>query len=793
MTGRRSMWVAAGFVLCVGCAAWTCAAADKSDSKLLAQAAQAERILLATPEPQAGREGNSVDVAPGSQFLVEINRVIRGTGRKSAPALIVNGGDKNQHPKYTAGRQYLFLLKKNPNGKGWLNLSAVEIPVHDGKAQWLVDGKPVEEVPLAELDELGSRDVQPVERKEPKRDSLTGRWIVVLSRPGADEYLWLVEFSPAEKPVEKPVEKPDEKQGTAARLVSSSRLIHASTLKSAAVEGPEVWLAFEADGESFDFKGRFENGAVRGNVLVGPSLILPSRMLPTEAKNLSKYADPIPDAARPEFIEASQQEDHFGPLLRFVRRHPDSPLSLAAYADLIALAGKQGYDREKVEALGESFLKSARVWGPRLELLACVSVGVSLSRRDELPELALEYLTTASQRLDETTPRDLREIVGVERGRRLIAAGRTEEGVELLRKVREEFPFQADATFALARQLEKDGQIDEALALFGELATLPQAESQLVDALKSSGRKLSADEHPRRVVTRLWTQKHGDRKGLSAYLDGLYESRIRSIAGEKRAPRGPDEGSRIAICELFTGGACTQCVATDVATIALEATYEKSELIVLRYHENIPRPDPLANDDTKTRFEMYRREAPPAMVLNGRPLPTLPGSMQQAPEIYRRMRAEIDAALEEKISLRLELSAVAKGGKIAISAEALGLSTFPANSKLELVLAEDRTEWLAPSGIRFHEMVVRDMPGGVMGIDASAGKLSYTGEVDLAKLKSKLARQLAKTEEEAGRAFDEKPLELKSLHLVGMLQNSETGEILQAAAVPVSGLSDGQK
>jgi hypothetical protein len=65
--------------------------------------------------------------------------------------------------------------------------------------------------------------------------------------------------------------------------------------------------------------------------------------------------------------------------------------------------------------------------------------------------------------------------------------------------------------------------------------------------------------------------------------------------------------------------------------------------------------------------------------------------------------------------------------------------------------------------------------------------LTYTGEVDLAQLKSQLAKHLARIESQSGTEFSEKPLELKSLHLVAFVQNDDTDEVLQAAAVPVTG------
>jgi len=81
--------------------------------------------------------------------------------------------------------------------------------------------------------------------------------------------------------------------------------------------------------------------------------------------------------------------------------------------------------------------------------------------------------------------------------------------------------------------------------------------------------------------------------------------------------------------------------------------------------------------------------------------------------------------------------------------------------------------------------VVRQFPAGVAGIAPLKGQLSYAGEVDLPRLRKQLTRQIATAEREKEIEFSEKPLELKSLHFVALLQNVETGEVLQAAAIPV--------
>jgi hypothetical protein len=357
--------------------------------------------------------------------------------------------------------------------------------------------------------------------------------------------------------------------------------------------------------------------------------------------------------------------------------------------------------------------------------------------------------------------------------------------VAALAKVREEYPFDGEVTYALARQAQKDNRVEEALALFSELQVLPQLEQSLIESQKSAGRKLPAELHPRRIVARLWTQQHGDAKGLPAWLNELYETRIRSIATENLPSRGAADGTRVVLCELFTGATSAPSVATEAAVSALSAASTKSEFIALRYHVNVPAPDPLANDENQERFKMYNGTTTPLLMVDGRIHGVIAGGIAEAPAVYRRLRASVELALKDKIDLKLEMSAKAESGQVAIAVKAVGLKTFPANTRLQLVLAEDRVEFPASNGIRIHEMIARNMPGGVAGVAPVQGVLSFTGDVDISKLKRQLSRQLAKVEMEAEAPFDAKPLELAALYLVAFIQNGETGEVFQAASIPV--------
>jgi hypothetical protein len=508
-------------------------------------------------------------------------------------------------------------------------------------------------------------------------------------------------------------------------------------------------------------------------------------MEPTQLSNMRKFDEPVRDPAQAEFSDAAGQENATGALTRFIHRHPDSTLALAAYQDLVLQAADEKLEREKFEKLAGDYQAAARRWGSRIELQALIDLGTVLSRKDHLPELALEYLNQAAGQFDDETGLIAKRSVGIERGRRLAAAGQEAAGVAALEKVRQEFPFDAEVIYALARQAENDNRIDDALALFGELQVLPQLEQTLIESQKSTGRKLAAEQNPRRVVSRLWIKQHGDTKGLPAWLNELYESRLRSIATEKLTREVPGS-TRVVLCELFTGATGAPSIASDAALAALTGASTQSEVIALRYHVNVPAADPLANEENQERFKMYSGTTPPWLLIDGRFLPAIAGGMSEVPGVYQRLRLMVETALKDKIDLSLKMSVKADKDQITFDVKALGLKSFPANTRLQIVVAEDKVEFAASNGIRVHEMLARSLPAGIGGVAPVQGVLSFKGDVDLSKLRRNLARQLAKAEVEAEAPFDAKPLELKALHLVAFIQNGETGEVLQAASIPVT-------
>ena len=167
--------------------------------------------------------------------------------------------------------------------------------------------------------------------------------------------------------------------------------------------------------------------------------------------------------------------------------------------------------------------------------------------------------------------------------------------------------------------------------------------------------------------------------------------------------------------------------------------------------------------------------------------PGAAGFLGEAENVFNMTRQAIDSQISEKTEISLKLFANTEDGTLNLSAEVEGLENPDENLRLRLVLVEDEIYFQAGNGIRKHEMIVRSMPGGVRGIAPQDGKLHFSKAIKLSDLKQKLMDYLAAFEEGNNFEFPVKPLALDKLHLVAFVQDDSTREVLQAAAIPVTG------
>ncbi len=636
---------------------------------------------------------------------------------------------------------------------------------------------PVEPEPLATRTE--TEKVPLISPPTAKRDSLAGRWVVVLSQQGSDFYVWLVDValpSGADPEV---------------KLVGTSKSIGASTLKSSKIEGDRLDLAFQADDIVFEFSGRLANGTVRGAISINAQRYEPARCEATQLANLKAFDRPKPAAGQREIIavmeKAQDGESPVAALKSFVEQFPESPLAMEALSFLVDRVAATESKDDELKAAIEAYRAKAAEWDPRLGAEAAINAAGTLAQAKRLPDYALELLTLAETALGPTAPIAWTSRIVMRRGQLLLGKGEVDEGIKLLNGLRAKEPLNAQLTMTVAEALLAAGKKEDALPLFAELSVLPMMERVAMQMLaQSSGGQIDRTKLPTPVTKALWTELKGSEAGLEEYLEKLYDERLVAFAAERIAPRAAEGGTRVVLCELFTGSECPPCVGADVAVAGLEKTYAPTEVISLRYHQHIPGPDPLVNPQSLQRFEQYQGEGTPMLTVNGKRFEGAGGFMADAEPLYAQLRTQIDETLKEQIGLTLELSAQADAGVIKASAKAGGIE-FPENVHLVLVLAEDKVAFQAGNGIRYHEMVARALPVGVEGVTPVEGKLTWEGQIDLNDLKEKLLQYLLAFESESGEELRGKPLDLKALHLVALLQDTKTGEVLQAGAIPVSG------
>src|SRR5262249_1146146 len=160
------------------------------------------------------------------------------------------------------------------------------------------------------------------------------------SRQGNDFHVWLVDIAAGAKGAYQ-----------ATLVETAGNMMGASTLKEASVTAGDVRLAFLADGDVFEFRGRFDKGAIRGSMSSEGGILLPARLIPTDLTALKKNEQPAPSPGRRDFLDAAGAEKPFDALLKFVAAHGESPLAIEAYEALVVLSQSQGYTQEQFKKL----------------------------------------------------------------------------------------------------------------------------------------------------------------------------------------------------------------------------------------------------------------------------------------------------------------------------------------------------------------------------------------------------------------------------------------------------------
>jgi hypothetical protein len=277
------------------------------------------------------------------------------------------------------------------------------------------------------------------------------------------------------------------------------------------------------------------------------------------------------------------------------------------------------------------------------------------------------------------------------------------------------------------------------------------------------------------------TNKTDELKEIEARLEKL----DLSIPTTKFAGR-KGKGDRVVVVEFFTCAEGQPCVSAERAVEGLLKSYAPGEVVFLKYHLHTPGPDPLTNEDTETRNTFYGKDVDaPTILFNGEPLGDVRGGSEDAPDLYKALRRALDQAVEETAKAKLTLTAVKKGNKIDIKGDVADLEEPGAQVKLRFVLVEEEVKYLGNNQLRTHHNVVRAFPGGVNGVPVKTKTFTQTATIDVDELKKNLVKYLDDQAKSNPFPKPDRPLELKNLKVIALLQNDKTKEILQSVQVDV--------
>jgi hypothetical protein len=228
-------------------------------------------------------------------------------------------------------------------------------------------------------------------------------------------------------------------------------------------------------------------------------------------------------------------------------------------------------------------------------------------------------------------------------------------------------------------------------------------------------------------------------------------------------------------------------VAADVAFDALQKSYQPTELILIQYHLHIPGPDPLTNPDSVARSSYYSVRGTPSTYFNGKSEAGGGGGMANSQGKFKQYTNVIDPLLEKTTNVKVSGKAHQSGGKLDIAVDVSGAEGD--DMKLRVLVVEESIRYVGSNGLRFHHQVVRAMPGGAAGIAIKDKSLKHSATVELANVRKGLTAYL--DEYAASSAFPkpDRPLDLKNLRVIALVQNDKTKEILQALQMEVEGAS----
>jgi hypothetical protein len=301
----------------------------------------------------------------------------------------------------------------------------------------------------------------------------------------------------------------------------------------------------------------------------------------------------------------------------------------------------------------------------------------------------------------------------------------------------------------------------------------------VLDVLNRSLTKANKPDEAKPVATQVARLEARD------FADYLKASPLGEVADYKGRKAKSD---RVVVVEAFVGSEFTLSAPVEQGLDGLIKAYKPTDVLALNYHYHLPEPsqgDPLTVPETGERLQPLIPEIQKGTFTyvagKAGPKSTDP---RGGKDYFDALRAAVDEQLEKPAGCKIALT-VAKGAKGSdVKAAVSDLVVGPNKFALKFVVVEPRVRYAGGNGCRYHQNVVRALPGGAKGFPLTKPATEQAIVVDVNDIRASLTKSLndfAKAEGEFPRSA--RPMELKNLKVIAFVQNDGTGEILTAAAV----------
>ncbi|MFQ5733246.1 MAG: hypothetical protein ACE5KM_14995 [Planctomycetaceae bacterium] len=637
-------------------------------------------------------------------------------------------------------------------------------------------------------------------KREPvKRSSMEGNWIVQITNLDPQRGLLVRQIALLS------ITKAD--GAYQVNLLGQSEGLRGMRVGKTKITPKTASIVLQNANSVLDFEVTLDETVARGNGAVGEPEYLPVEFVATNETRM-QFGPPQSHPLMQEFgAEVKRVADGDMKAFRsFLKKHSKDPVSYFGVTRVLDPIRQMltGNVKQPTSADFRGYLRDLDqflpVWGRRAHAFRRYTLAVTLLEAARLaPDVALKIMRKSeefelakyfgSRRIEDLTKLGVIEsncktaLSAKDESQRRKAVAVLEDYVSRRFQRREVI-----ATYRLAQAYRKDGRDADAVKLYARLFATPAMELELADELRVRGEKIP---QLRTELEQLWAKKKRDKSRLEAFLTSTYRSTERALQADVVARKPVRVSRRTIVCELFTNCDAPQAVAPDLALTSVKRSYPASDLIVLRYHLDLRRrgtaakPDPLTCNDSKARA--FTRAMVPSLFVNGRRAqnPRRGFRLWMAREYQAVIRYLIQEDQRKPADYRIKLTGGTRGDKLSFRADVSGPKTLPPDLRVVFVLAEDHIDYAGENRIRRHDMVVRALPSGTEGEPFQKSHTTVSKTVDLKKLSEQIRDYLQSYEEQLDIKLPFKPFHFHNLHLVGLIQNGRTGEVLQAASIRV--------